>query len=827
MREVNVCQRVSPMRNAKALLVQARQAKTNVLLLCSLICAMLPVPALAQTESFAELQANKTIKLHPLPLNHVRLTGGPLKASLDADAKYLLELQPDRMLAFLRQRAGLKPKAEGYGGWDGPGRNLTGHIAGHYLSAVSLMWAATGDVRFKERADYIVEQLKEIQDAQGDGYIGALEDNQGVDGKQRFVDLSNGVIRSGGFDLNGLWSPWYVEHKLFAGLRDAYRYTNNPTALQVETKFAGWVEKILSRLTDDQLQHMLATEFGGMNEVLAELYADTADERWLTLADKFHQKAMLDPLSEDRDVLAHTHGNTQIPKVYGALMRYVYTGNPADAETARFFWNRVVNDYSFASGGDGKNEYFGEPDKLNNMIDGRTAETCNVYNMLKMTRTLFSVEPDIRYADFHERALFNHILASQDPGDGTVSYMLPVGRGVQHEYQRMFEDFTCCVGSSMESHALHGAGIYYYKSSEELWISLYAPSVANWDSAGVEVETATDFPIGSFASVKIRTKTPKTFTLALRRPYWAGDGFSVKVNGRSLKDLPPADSYIKINRLWRQGDTVVLNLPKVLHKEPLPDNPNRMALMWGPLVLAGDLGPEVHQNEDEEETQQTPIAAPPLVVADEPLQQWLKPESGKPGWFKTAGAGLPQDIEFAPFYELPRRRYAVYWDVFTPEEWSKRSAEYKAEQERQQRLQAATIAFAQPGEMQSERDFNEQGEDSAPVLWRGHHGRGGKGWFSFDLPVDNTRPVTLWITYGGEGRRKSTFDILIDGQKIGDRVEQPRSPEQDSPLVYVDYAIPSELIAGKNKVTVRFVATSGNEIRGVFGIRTVRGDQPH
>ena len=195
--------------------------------------------ASAQDENPALLQSSKTIKLNPLPLSHVRLTGGPLKASQEADAKYLLELQPDRMLAFLRQRAGLKPKAEGYGGWDGPKRNLTGHIAGHYLSAVSLMWAATGDVRFKERATYIVEQLKEIQDAQGDGYIGALEDGQGVDGKQRFVDLSNGVIRSGGFDLNGLWSPWYVEHKLFAGLRDAYRYTDNSTALQVEIKFAG------------------------------------------------------------------------------------------------------------------------------------------------------------------------------------------------------------------------------------------------------------------------------------------------------------------------------------------------------------------------------------------------------------------------------------------------------------------------------------------------------------------------------------------------------------------------------------------------------------
>src|SRR4029077_4586533 len=287
----------------KALLYVSRsRVMRNLLWVCLSACLVLPLRAAAGNENPAQLAESKTIKLNPLPLNHVRLTGGPLKAAQEADAKYLLELQPDRMLAFLRQRAGLRAKADGYGGWDGPGRNLTGHIAGHYLSAVSLMWAATGDIRFKERANYIVEQLKEIQDAQGDGYIGALQDGQGVDGKQRFVDLSNGVIKSGGFDLNGLWSPWYVEHKLFAGLRDAYRYTDNATALHVEIKFAGWVEKTLSKLNDDQLQQMLATEFGGMNEVLAELYADTADERWLVLADKFHQKSTLDSLAEDHDV---------------------------------------------------------------------------------------------------------------------------------------------------------------------------------------------------------------------------------------------------------------------------------------------------------------------------------------------------------------------------------------------------------------------------------------------------------------------------------------------------------------------------------------------
>jgi len=249
-----------------------------------------------------------------------------------------------------------------------------------------------------------------------------------------------------------------------------------------------------------------------------------------------------------------------------------------------------------------------------------------------------------------------------------------------------------------------------------------------------------------------------------------------------------------------------------------------MAFLWGPLVLAGDLGPEA-QGDDGDEEKPPAAPAPPIVVANKPLQEWLKPESGKPGWFKTSGAGLAQDIEFAPFYELPRRKYAVYWDVFTPDEWSKRSAEYKTAQEKQQKLLAATIAFAQPGEMQSERDFNEASEDSAPLLWRGRHGRSGKGWFSFDMPVESSRPIALWITYGGDRWRKSTFDILIDGKKIASHVEPSRSPDQDKQFVDLNYAIQPELLTGKSKVTVRFQATEGNDIGGIFGVRTVRADQ--
>ena len=796
--------------------------KLGVIFGITLLAVVLFIPgrAVAQAQNAAQISEAKILKVRPLPLNSVRLTGGPLKTAQDLDAKYLLELEPDRMLAFLRERAGLEPKAKPYGGWDGSGRQLTGHISGHYLSAVSLMLAATGDVRFKQRADYIVSQLKEVQDARGDGYIGALADSKGVDGKVHFQELCQGVIRSGGFDLNGLWSPWYVEHKIFAGLRDAYRYTGNRTALEVEIKFAGWAESIVSKLDDDQDQKMLATEFGGMNEVAADLYADTGDPRWLALSDKFEHRAMIDPLAAGQDVLAGHHANTQVPKMLGSLTRYVYTGNQTDYKAAAYFWDEVALHHSFATGGHGKNEYFGQPDKLNDMVDGRTAESCDVYNMLKMSREFFSLEGDIRYADFHERALFNHILASQDPDDGRVCYMVPVGRGVQHEYQDKFEDFTCCVGSGMESHALHGYGIYY-ESGDKLWVSLYAPSTANWEAAGVKLEMSTDFPIGESAALKFTQTSAKKFTLALRRPSWAGTGFRVKVNGEALTDVPPADSYVEITRVWKKGDTVALVLPKTLRTEPLPDNPNRLAVMWGPLALAGDLGAEEERRMRRGANAQD---AAPVFVTAEPIQNWLKPVGGKPGTFRTSAVGLKEDITFVPFYQLPRRRYAIYWDVYTPDEWHKKSDAYLAEQEKQEKLETATVAFAQPGQMQTERDFNQQGEDTSPVQLQGRYGRKGTKWFSFDLPVDSAHPMSMVVTYSNDGRKRS-FDVLVDGKKVGEESMDRRTPEQDVRFFDIAYAIPAELVQGKQKVTVRFEATNGNEISGVFGIRMVHSDE--
>src|SRR5213080_4725395 len=566
---------------------------------------------------------------------------------------------------------------------------------------------------------------------------------------------------------------------------------------------------------------MLNTEFGGMNEVLADLYADTGDQRWLDLSHHFDHHAVLDPLARREDILAGLHGNTQAPKLLGYLERYIYTGDKTDGSAAEFFWDAVALHHSYATGGHGRDEYFGPPDKLGDRVEGRTDESCNVYNILKMTRRLFAIRPEMKYAEFEERALFNHVLGSIDPDDGRTCYMVPVGRGVQHEYQDMMRSFTCCVGSGMESHGLHGDGIYY-ESGDRLWVNLYVPSTVTWQSAGVGIVMDTSFPEGDAATLKLTLQKPKQFTVALRRPSWSGAGFTVIVNGTLAKDLSKPGSYVELKRTWKNGDTVALVLPKTLRVEPTPDNPNRVALMWGPLVLAGDLGPEQERRRGPDRSAEP--QAPVLVAAALPVENWLKPVTGKPGMFRTSGVGLTSDVDFLPFYQLPRRRYAIYWDVFTPQEWKKKSEAYVAEEERKKKLEASNVAFAQPGQMQTERDFNQEGEDTSPIQLLGHYGRRGSKRFSVDLPVDTAHPMTLIVTYSNEARRNGTFDVLVDGTKVGQQATERRSPEQDIRFFDVEYALPPQLVEGKQKVTVRFEAADGNEISGVFGIRMIRAD---
>jgi DUF1680 family protein len=564
-----------------------------------------------------------------------------------------------------------------------------------------------------------------------------------------------------------------------------------------------------------------------MNEVLADLYADTGDKRWLDLSDKFEHRAVVEPLANHQDILNGKHGNTIVPKMLGELVRYVYTGNQTDGNAARFFWDQVAEHHSFATGGHGRNEYFGRPDQLNDMIEGRTAESCNVYNMLKFTRMLFALQPDDRYAEFLERALFNHVLASMDPQTGQMCYMVPVGRSVQHEYQGMLQGFTCCVGSGMESHALHGDGLYYESGGDKLWVNLYAPSTVEWKSASIRLEMETTFPEGESAVLKItKVGGAQQRTFALRRPRWAGDGFSISVNGQAIKELPKAGSYIEIKHEWKAGDSITLTLPKTLHAEPLPDNPTRMALVWGPLVLAGDLGAEQRGGGGRGGRGVTTQPGASALVSAQSLDQWLKPVPGKPGAFRTMNVGLDQEIEFIPFYRLHHRRYGIYWDVFTPDQWQKRSENFAKDQQLLQKIDSATVVCVQPGEMQPERDFNYQGEDATTVRVMERNGRRSGKWFSFDLPVEPNRPMKLVVTYNNDERQDHSFQILIDGKVLSQQTVQRRGPQVDARFFDVEYAIRPEMIQGRQKITVRFEAATDSEVAGVFGIRILRNEVP-
>ncbi|HEY5220151.1 MAG TPA: beta-L-arabinofuranosidase domain-containing protein [Gemmatimonadaceae bacterium] len=781
----------------------------------------------------------KLIRARRVPLANVRVLGGPLKNAQDLDAKYLLSLDPDRMLAFYRIRAGLPQKAEPYGGWDGPGRNLTGHIAGHHLSAVSLMYLATGDARFKTRADYLVAGLKEVQDKNGDGYLSALEN-----GRKAFGEMSKGEIRSAAFDLNGLWSPWYTLHKTFAGLRDAYRHIGNHTALDVETKFAEWADNILAPLDYDQLQHMLNTEHGGMNEVLTDLYADTGDTRWLTLSYKFEHHAFTDALKRGQDNLDGKHGNCQIPKLVGSVERYSYTGDTGDILASSFFWDTVVQHHTYASGGHGLSEYFGPADRWSRRVDGRTCESCNVYNMLKLTRRLFALRPDAFYADFQERALFNHQLASIDPSDGDMSYMVPIGRGEQQEYQDMQQDFTCCVGTGMENHALVGDGVYY-ESDDTKWVTLFMPSTVEF-SDGVRLATDTSFPDGDRATIAITTPAPKTFTLAVRRPSWAGDGFAVQVNGEpvpqpALADLragpaggrpvPESDrvlqpsTFVSLTREWKSGDTISLILPKTLRFEPTPDNPSVTAIMWGPLALAADLGPRRRGRAAE-----AAIAVPVMVAAGRPVGDWVAPAGTQAGNFTARQvARVPEspapatDVSLAPFYRTYERTYSVYLDVVTPSEFDALVAGLAAAHEQARRMETATVAFVRPGNREDEAKVNYQSDPAnrAPQRAEARIGRGGTGWFSYDMLVDPASDMTLVVTYFNEQGLPATtgdFSILVNGASVG-----TFAANADAVGFYdVRYVLPSAATRGKSRVTITFDAGPNGRVAAVYGVRTVR-----
>jgi DUF1680 family protein len=620
-------------------------------MLCTILLLAFPACLPAQKEYIKSIGPEViSFKVLPFNLTDIKLLKGPFLHATELDAKILLNYEPDRLLSRFYYEAGLKPKAEHYMGWEN--ETIAGHSLGHYLSACSMMYQSTGDTRFLERVDYIVGELKFLQDADGRGYIGAFPNGK----KVLEEEVAKGDIRSKGFDLNGIWVPFYTEHKMMAGLRDAYRLCGNHTALDVEKRFADWLDGIVSPLNDEQIQNMLRCEHGGISETLADLYADTKEEKYLRISKIFYQKAILDSLKMEKDILPGKHCNTNIPKLIALSRIYELTGDTSDRRAADFFWQTVVKHHSYVTGGNGNEEYFGPEDKLRNRLGENTTETCNVYNMLKLSEHLFEWEGSARVADFYERALFNHILSSQNPETGNVTYNLSLKMGGFKDFQDPFS-LTCCVGTGMENHSKYGKNIFYHNDNE-LFVFQFIASELTWKEKGIVITQKTSFPEEQGSVFEFKCEKPVRLTLQVRYPAWAGKGIDINVNGIAEKVTCQSGCFVPIERIWKTGDKVKVSIPFSLRLESMPDDSNRVAVMYGPLVLAGDLGPLA----DTVLTDTTYV--PHMMTGKRDPSTWMKPVEGKPNTFITINTSRPREVEMKPFYTIYNRRYSIYWDLF-------------------------------------------------------------------------------------------------------------------------------------------------------------------
>ncbi|MBN8850445.1 MAG: hypothetical protein BGO55_31960 [Sphingobacteriales bacterium 50-39] len=742
------------------------------------------------------------VEAYPFDLKDVRLLDGPFKEAMEADARYLLQVEPDRLLSDFRIHSGLEAKGKKYGGWESSG--LAGHTLGHYLSACAMEYASTGDVRYLQRVNYIVDELQVCQTARKTGYIGAIPREDSL-----WMEVSAGKIRSRGFDLNGGWSPWYTVHKVMAGLLDAYLYCDNVKALQVEKGMADWTGSIVGHLSDSLDQRMLACEYGGMNEVLVNTYAITGDKKYLDLSYKFHDKRILDSLSMGLDNLPGKHSNTQIPKVIGCARRYELTGDEKDKTIAEFFWRTVVNDHSYATGGNSNYEYLGAARKLNDYLTDNTTETCNTYNMLKLTRHLFALHPSAGLMDYYEKALYNHILASQNHEDGMMCYFVPLRMGTKKEYSDQFHTFTCCVGSGMENHVKYGESIYFRGKDGGLYVNLFIPSRLSWKEKGVTIEQRTQLPAGDSVLLTMGVVKPVAFTLRIRKPYWAGN-VRVLVNGKEVK-MGEEEGYITVRRTWNNKDRILVRLPESFHTESMPDNADRVALFYGPVLLAGIFG-----NTEPDPSRGVPV----LVTSESDPNKWVKRDGLV---FHTNSVGQPADVELIPFNRTKSEYYSVYWDRFTPEGWAVRQDQYREEKRKQQEMEDRTVDRMRLGEMQPERDHSFTGEELETGEEHGQKWRSAErgGNFSFVMKVDSSTGNTLICSYWGSDHRGRIFNIQIDGQTIA---TQDLNGFKESKFYDVKYSVPQELVKGKKTVTVRFAAKSaGNSVGPIYGtIRMVR-----
>ena len=709
-------------------------------------------------------------KVESFSVNDVKLTQSDFKHAEDMDIRYLLGIDPDRLLAPYLKEAGLTPKAQNYTNWENTG--LDGHIGGHYLSALSYMYASTGNAEIKGRLDYFISELKRCADANGNGYISGVPD-----GKKKWKEISEGNIRASSFGLNDGWVPLYNIHKIFAGLRDAYLLTGNKDAKQMFINLTAWMYDLTKGLSDDQLQRMLDSEHGGLNETFADAAAISGDERFMQLAKRFSHKKVLDPLLRGEDRLTGMHANTQIPKVIGYKRIADIEGNDQWDKAAQFFWKTVVDNRSITIGGNSVREHFHPADDFSSMLTSEQGpETCNTYNMLRLTKMLYETSADTHYMDYYERALYNHILSTVNPIQGGFVYFTPMRSGHYRVYSQPQTSFWCCVGSGMENHARYGEMIYSHGGADNLYVNLFIPSELTW---GKTLITQTNrFPAEEATTITVNPKKPAEFTIRVRIPEWTdASKMQPTVNGQPVEAKAEGD-YLAISRKWTKGDKLHVQLPMSLRAVSLPDKSDNYSFMYGPIVLASSLGKQEQLGLFADDSRgghiaggrQLPLQDMPVLVADKNnLMANITKVEGRPMTFRLTGT-VPEkyaEMTLVPFSSLHECRYMVYWPVVSQQDWQAKQEEIARAEAERQTIEQATVDKVICGEQQPESDHFVKMERVRNGDFNGRHWRMAEkgGWFSYDMRTNSQAVKKLQVICSGNDR--SDASIQVNGKEVG------------------------------------------------------------
>jgi uncharacterized protein len=749
-------------------------------------------------------------RARPLPLSSVRLTPSIWATAVETNRRYMMSLDPDRLLHNFRWGAGLQPKGAVYGGWED--QSIAGHILGHYMSALALMYAQTGDRAVQDRLRYIVAELAETQKAHGDGYIGGTtieRDGRTLDGKIAYEELrrhkfSKNKTVLGGF--NDSWVPLYTWHKVHAGVIDAIQIGDIAEARPVLVGMSDYLAGVFDQLSDAELQAVLDQEFGGLNDSYAQAHIVTGNPRYLRLAERLRHKVVLDPLVAQQDRLAGLHANTQIPKVLGLATMYEINGDQRHADAARFFYQTVTKNHTYVIGGNSNQEHFGKPGVLSTRLSDRTCEHCNTYNMLKLTRHLYGWMPDASLFDYYERAHLNHVMASQHPKTGMFVYYMPLQSGAKRTFSSPTEHFWCCVGSGMESHAKHGESIYW-ENGDTLFVNLFIPSRLNWAERGLEMDLATGFPYDDTITLKVVRPPRNGLDVALRLPAWA-NGPTLEVNGTS-SPIQRENGYAFIRRDWKAGDTIRLRLPMNLAVEPMPDDPRTVAFTHGPVVLAATL-------KGEEAVWHGMV---PALVETDPASA-LRPVEARRQRFEMPLA-KPDALTLRPFFDQYDERTAVYFPVQDAGTWHRREQEHAAAEQARAAVDARTIDLLQPTDNGQERSHQLKAKNTEIWSWEGRGMR--MAWWTPGSFVEAALKIVpgtnvLRVLYWG-GDVNEDFLIEIDGQLLTRETRQVPPVQR---FVAVEYPLPPAFTSGKDTVKVRFV--SAGSAASIYEIRTVRSD---